>query len=103
MLDKTKVSRLVKTHILFFMTLPLFARFLRDTLSISFKMRKKGKGTKKKCVILSYAKLLFYQTYAKNVRVPSNPPPLHETLEMTHHLYELQKISYLDLDSCYMI
>ena len=44
MLDKTKVSCLVKIHILSFMTFPLFARFLRDTLSISFKMRKKGRG-----------------------------------------------------------
>ena len=43
MLDK-QVSRVVKTHISFFLTPPLFARFLRDTLSISLKMRKKGRG-----------------------------------------------------------
>ena len=28
-----------------------------------------------KCVFLPYKKILFYQAYAKNVRVPSNPPP----------------------------
>ena len=38
---------LVKTHILSFMTPPLFARFLRDTISIYFKMRKKGREHKK--------------------------------------------------------
>ena len=47
MLNKTKVSPIVKTHILSCMTPPLFARFLRDMLSISFKMRKKGRGHKK--------------------------------------------------------
>ena len=47
MLDKTKVFYLVKIHILSFMTPPLFARYLRDTIYISFKMRKKGRGHKK--------------------------------------------------------
>ena len=47
MLDKTKVSCLVKTHILSFMTPSLFARFLRYTLYISFKLRKKGRGHNK--------------------------------------------------------
>ena len=28
-----------------------------------------------KCVFLPYEKLLFYQAFAKNVRVPSKPPP----------------------------
>ena len=45
-LDKTKVFYLVKTHILSFMIPPLFAHFLRETFSISFKMRKKGRGHK---------------------------------------------------------
>ena len=48
MLDKTKVSSLVKTHILSFMTPLLFPRFLRETLSISFKMLKKGREHKNK-------------------------------------------------------
>ena len=78
MLNKTKVSRLVKTHILCFKTLLLLACYLRDTISISFKMHKKGRGQKKiKCVFLPYEKLSFYKAYAKIVRVPSNPPPLH--------------------------
>ena len=75
-LDKTKVFYLVKTHILSFMTRPIFARYLRDTISISFKMRKKGMGHKRLNVFfLTNEKLLFSQGYAKNVRVPSNPPP----------------------------
>ena len=75
MLDKTKVSDLVKTHILSFMTPPLFARILRDTISIS-ENSQKGEGSYKiKCVFLPYEKLLFSQAYAKNVRVPSKPPP----------------------------
>ena len=40
----------------------------------SLKCAKRGGGTKKKCVFLPYEKLLFYQAYAKNVRVPSKPP-----------------------------
>ena len=35
MLVKTKVFYLVKTHILCFITLPLFAHYLRDTISIA--------------------------------------------------------------------
>ena len=37
-----------KTHILSFLTPTLFARLLGDTLPISFKIRKKGRGQKKK-------------------------------------------------------
>ena len=78
MVYKSNVSCFPKTHILCIMTPPLFARFLRDTLSISFKKRKKGEGAQKiNCVFLPYEKLLFYQAYAINVRVPSNPSPLH--------------------------
>ena len=63
MLDNTKVSCMVKTHILSFMTPPLFAHILRDTCIY------------RKCVFLPYKKLLLYQAYAKNVRVPSKLPP----------------------------
>ena len=36
----------------------------------------KGEGARKiKCVFLPYEKCLFYQAGAKNVRVPSKPPP----------------------------
>ena len=37
---------LPKIHILSFLTHTLFARFLRDTLFFSLKMRKKGLGRK---------------------------------------------------------
>jgi hypothetical protein len=40
------------------------------------KNAQKGEGAQKiKCVFLPYKKLLFYQAYAKNVRVPSKPHP----------------------------
>ena len=54
---------------------------------------KKGGGLRSKncfylgtliCVFLPYEKLLFYQAYAKNVRVPSKlprPPPLNSVDE----------------------
>ena len=36
----------------------------------------KGEGAQKiKCVFLPYKKPLFYQAYAKNLRVPGKPPP----------------------------
>ena len=53
MVYKSNVSFLPKTHILLYMTLPLFARFLRDTLSISFKMRKKGRWNKNKMCVFT--------------------------------------------------
>ena len=53
---KSNVSCLPKKHILCFMALPSFARFLlRDTPSISFKIRKKGRRHQKiKCVYPLY-------------------------------------------------
>ena len=53
MFDKTKVFYLVKTHILSSLTRPLFSHYLRDTISISFKMRKKGRGHKDKMCVFT--------------------------------------------------
>jgi hypothetical protein len=41
--DKTKVSRMVKTHILFFMPPPLL-RILKEIESVSLKKAQKGEG-----------------------------------------------------------
>jgi hypothetical protein len=46
MLDKTKVSRMVKTHILSLVPPPLFAHFKGDREHISLKTLKKGRGIK---------------------------------------------------------
>ena len=52
MLDKTKVSCIVKTHILFFVPPPLFAHF-KEIESVSLKKRVKMGGVikDKRCVL----------------------------------------------------
>ena len=67
MLDKTKVSCMVKTHILSFMPPPLFAH-LKELESASLKKRAKKGGVinDKKCV-LDVQKLLLLCTLGKNL------------------------------------
>ena len=74
---KLKVSCLVKTHNLSFMTPPLFVRFLRDTLNIKEKVPKRCfRGGKK---------LFFYAPgYANDHPIPRclPPPPLLKFLKI---------------------
>jgi hypothetical protein len=86
MVYKSNISCLPKTHILCFMTPPLFTRFFKEIRSLSpLKCAKRGGAEKVKYVFLPYKKLLFYQGYAKNVRVPSKE---------LHPLFEIANLTY---------
>ena len=91
MLDKIQVFCMVKTHILSFMTPPLFVRFLRDMLSFSFKMRKKGRGHKKNVCFYLTRNFYFIKHMPKmsGFQVTPSPLPTLNFLETTYPLYAI--------------
>ena len=88
MLAKTKVSCMVKTHIFYFIPLPFLRVFKEIRSQPQLKKCAKGGGLiKDKMCVFTIRETFFIQAYAKNVRVPSKPLPLHLTLETTYPFY----------------
>ena len=65
---------------------PLFARFLRDTLTISFEMRKKGRGHKNKSCLRAPRPIIDHRKSSNPPGFRVSPPPRPPTLNFGKQL-----------------